>query len=549
MSAVALPKALDPSKNHLFYGDNLDVMREKIDDASVDLVYLDPPFNSNRNYNVLFKHKTGTEANAQIEAFGDTWSWSQDDELLLLALTTGGAPARVADALEALHRLIGPSDMMSYLVMMTVRLIELRRVLKPTGWLYLHCDPTASHYLKVILDSVFGIENFRNEVVWQRTGAKGSPMGRLPANHDIILSYSRSDAAVWNEVIVPYDLNDLDSKTAGKYTRRDPDGRLYQLTSLLHPEQGRRPNLHYELMGITRTWRWSMARMDKAVLDGLVIQPAPGTVPRYKRYLDEQKGRMIDDVWSDIPPINSQAAERLGYPTQKPVALLERIIAASSNPGDVVLDPFCGCGTTVDAAQRLGRRWKGIDITYLAIDLIDTRLRDTYGDDVANTYEIVGIPKDLQSARSLFARNPFDFERWAVSLVDGTPNERQVGDRGSDGVITFPLDERNRGRVTVSVKGGRMVNPGMVRDLAGTVEAERSKMGVLITMDEPTTGMAEAARLSGTYHHALTGRDYPKVQILSVASLLAGKKVAMPTPFMPYLQAQKFVPEHPTLFA
>jgi DNA modification methylase len=533
--------------NRLHYGDNLDVLRQDVETEAVDLVYLDPPFNSNRTYNVLFKQKSGDEANAQIQAFDDTWTWSQDDEALLKQMTTGGAPPTVADALEAMQRLIGPSDMLSYLVMMTARFMELRRVLKPTGWLYLHCDPTASHYLKVILDAVFGIENFRNEIVWQRTGAKGSPMGRLPSNHDIVLSYSRSDAAVWNEVVVPYNLDDLDAKTAGKYTRRDADGRLYQLTSLLHPEQGRRPNLHYELMGVTRTWRWSKDRMDEAVSAGHVVQTGPGKVPRYKRYLDEQKGRLIDDVWADIPPINSQAAERLGYPTQKPLALLERIISASSNEGDIVLDPFCGCGTTIDAAQRLGRRWIGIDITYLAIDLIDTRLRDTYGPDIAEAYEIVGIPKDIDGAAALFAQNPFDFERWAVSLVEGTPNQKQVGDKGSDGVIRFPIDNKTVGRAIVSVKGGRQVNPSMVRDLVGTVSGLQAEMGVLIVMDQVTPGMRNAAQTSGTFDHILTGRSYPRVQIISVAELLAGKRVEMPTPYMPYIQAQKFVRDHPSL--
>jgi site-specific DNA-methyltransferase (adenine-specific) len=524
--------------NRLFYGDNLDVMRASIATESVDLVYLDPPFNSNRNYNVLFKHKTGNEAQAQIEAFNDTWTWSQDAERTYQDLITGGAPAKVADAIEAMRRLVGDNDVLAYLVMMTPRLVELHRVLKPTGSLYLHCDPTASHYLKVILDAIFGPENFRNEIVWKRTIAKGSPMGRLPANHDVILAYVRSASATWHQPIEGYDPDNLDEKTLSKYALQDPDGRRYQLTSLLHPEQGRRPNLEYELMGVTRTWRWSKDRMEKAVQDGLVVQPSPGAVPRQKRYLDEQKGRMLDDIWTDIPPINSQAAERLGYPTQKPLALLERIIASSSNEGDVVLDPFCGCGTAVDAAQKLGRRWIGIDVTYLAVDLIDKRLRHTYGESIRETYEVVGIPRDVGGARALFQNNPFDFERWAVSLVNGQPNEKQVADKGSDGTIRFSTG-RETERVVVSVKGGKHLMPAFVNELIGAVGTSRSAMGVLITLEKPTRGMVEAANKSGLWTNPANQQTFPKVQILTIEELLAGKKPDLPPLLMPYTQAQR----------
>jgi len=262
--------------------------------------------------------------------------------------------------------------------------------------------------------------------------------------------------------------------------------------------------------------------------------------------LDEQTGRLIGDVWADINPLNSQATERLHYPTQKPLTLLERIITASSNPGDVVLDPFCGCGTAVDAAQRLHRQWIGIDVTFLAVDLIDTRMRDTYPE-IAGTYEIVGIPKDIEGAAALFGRNPFDFERWAVSLVDGTPNEKQVGDKGSDGVIRFPIDGKAVGKVIVSVKGGKQLNPAMVRDLAGTLEAQRAELGLLIVMDEITRGMIDAAAHSGTWTNPTTQKLYRKVQIVSIRDLLAGKTPDLPSAFLPYLQAQRFAPDHPTL--
>lgn len=455
----------------------------------------------------------------------------------------------MADALEAMHRLIGPSDMLSYLVMMTARLIELRRVLKTTGSLYLHCDPTASHYLKVMLDAVFGIENFRNEVTWQRTHSHGNVGRNYGSVSDIVLFYAR-DGYTWNQQYVSM----ADEYVAKRFSGKDPDGRRWQSVTLRNPSL--RPNLKYSYTasnGITyephpNGWSCDINRMREYDAKGKLHYPSKdGGQLRLKQYLDETPGVKASNVWTDVYPINSQAAERLGYPTQKPIALLERIISASSNPGDVVLDPFCGCGTTIDAAERLGRRWIGIDITYLAIDLIDTRLRATYGPDVADTYQIVGIPRDVSGARALFAANPFDFERWAVSLVDGTPNEKQIGDKGSDGIIRFPINEKDVGRVIVSVKGGRSVNPGMVRDLVGTLDGTKAQMGVLITMDAPTGGMSDVEHNSGAYHHTFTGRSYSRVQIISVSELLSGKRVDMPTPFMPYLQAQKYAAEHPTL--
>jgi len=303
--------------------------------------------------------------------------------------------------------LLGENDVLAYLVMMTARLVELHRVLKPTGSLYLHCDPTASHYLKVMLDTIFGGENFRIEIIWQRTGAKGLATTRLPTNHDVLLAHGKTDVATWNDsaVFTPYDENALDDKTSSKYRHRDSDGRLYRLDNLINPNHDR-PNLTYEFMGVTKVWRWTRERMEQAAAYGLIYQSKPGMVPRLKRYLDEQRGAR----------------------------------------------------SATDAAQKLGRRWVGIDITYLSIDLIDKRLRHSFGEAVAETYEIVGIPRDIGGARALFKRNPFEFERWAVSMVDGQPNEKQVGDRGIDGVIRYPLDGKgNTGRILVSVKGGGQI--------------------------------------------------------------------------------------------
>ena len=530
--------------NRLFYGDNLPVLREHVADESVDLVYLDPPFNSNRSYSVIFGKKISDDANAQIQAFDDTWHWTPETDRLyrdILVWTN----TDVADALEAFRRLLGESDAMAYLVMMAPRLYELRRVLKPTGSLVLHCDPTMSHYLKVLLDSMFGAENLRNEIIWQRTGSKGLQTVRLASNHDVLLVYGKTAKATWNKdaAFISYDLSDLPAKTAAKYSNIEPGtGRRYELKDLTNPNPDR-PNLTYEFLGVTKVWRWTKERMQKAYDEGLVVQTAPGRVPRVKKYLDEQKGLPIGDVWSDIPPLNSQAAERLGYPTQKPLALLERIIKLMTDEGDVVLDPFCGCGTTVDAAQKLGRRWIGIDITYISVDLIIKRLMATHGQSVMDEVDVDGIPYDIQSAQSLFDRSPFDFERWAVSMLHAQPNEKQVGDKGIDGVRRFMLDNSRVGKALVSVKGGKNVQPTFVRDLAGTVaQARDAQLGVLITLnDELTRGAQQVIDTSGVWTHPANGQDFPVLQHISVREMLAGKRPNLPVALAPYISAQRGV--------
>lgn len=521
--------------NQLFYGDNLSILREHIDNDSVDLVYLDPPFNSNRSYNVLFKNKSGMDAAAQIEAFDDTWTWSQDalNEYTDIVMNS---PLRVGEAIEAMRKLLGDNDMLAYLVMMTSRLVELHRVLRKNGSLYLHCDPTASHYLKIILDAIFGAQHFRGEITWLRTSTHNDAK-RWSPNSDVILYYAKGPSPTWNPVYLPYD----DDYIKSKYTHKDDDGRPYMRDNITSPNP--RPNLTYEWKGHQpppNGWRYSVERMTELDEQGRIWYPSDKKKrPRLKRYLDEQKGVVAGNVWTDIDPINSRAKERLGYPTQKPLALMERILAASSNEGDVVLDPFCGCGTTIDAAERLERKWVGIDITYLSVDLIRKRLRDTHGDKVEKTYELHGIPQDVSGAQAMFNRNAFEFERWAVSLIDGQPNEKQVGDKGIDGIVRFPKDQSSIGKVIVSVKGGKQLNPAMVRDLIGTVDSQRSEMGVLLTMHEPTRGMVEAAKASGTFEHEFTGRSFPKVQILSVPQIMSGKAVNMPTPLNPYTKAKQ----------
>ncbi|WP_394502921.1 DNA methyltransferase [Nonomuraea sp. JJY05] len=535
---------LDAWRNRLFYGDNLDILRRHIDDRSVDLVYLDPPFNSNRSYNVLFRHRTGQESQAQIEAFDDTWTWSQESEAQYQQLLNGGAPARLADAMEAMRRVLGTNDVLAYLVMMAARLIELYRVMKPTGSLYLHCDPTASHYLKILLDAIFGGENFRNEISWLRAGAKNDSL-RYGRSHDVILFYTAGRTFIWNVQYTPFDPKSIEKN----YTHVEAEtGRRYRRGDLTAAKPG--GDVDFEWQGVRpyrgRHWAYSREKLDQLLAEGRIEFRRTG-MPVFKRYLDEQSGVPLQDVWTDIR-LTSADKERLGYPTQKPLKLLERIVSASSNPGQVVLDPFCGCGTAIDAAQKMGRRWIGIDITYLAIDLIEKRLRGVYGDAVMDSFTVLGIPHDIEAARSLFHRSPFEFERWAVSLIDGQPNERQVGDKGFDGVIRFPIDGRGgTDRVLISVKGGRQLGPHMVRDLAGAVGHQGAAGGILITLERPTRGMLHEVNRSGLFHAERHGRSYPKLQLITVEELLTGTRPELPPALLPYIQAQRRPAAHTQL--
>ena len=375
-------------ENHLYYGDNLDVLRRYIASESVDLVYLDPPFNSNATYNVLFKEHTGEKAASQIKAFEDTWTW--DQEAARSYFETVQAGGEVANALQAFDTLLGDSDMMAYLAMMAPRLAELRRVLKPTGSIYLHCDPTASHYLKLLMDAVFGPEQMLNEVIWKRTGTHSSA-NRWGPVHDVILCYSRvAGRQTWNRPYLPL----TERHRRRHYTLTDEQGRVYTHGELTAPgtRNGKSglPWRGFDVTAIGRHWMTTVDKLDALDEEGRIYWPADGGWPRLVRYEDESKGRAIGDVWEDLPPINMRAKERLGYPTQKPEALLERIITASSDEGDVVLDPFCGCGTAVAVAHRLKRRWVGIDITHLAVNLMKHRLLNAFGESVKDEYEVIG---------------------------------------------------------------------------------------------------------------------------------------------------------------
>lgn len=317
--------------NHLYYGDNLDILRRYVPTDSVDLIYLDPPFNSQAGYNAFFQERPGVASSAQVHAFLDTWQWEKAAPSYFAVVE--GPDTQVSQALQAFRRLLGDTDMLAYLSMMTPRLLELRRVLKITGSIYLHCDSTASHYLKILMDAIFGAESFRNEIIWKRASAHSD--AKQGARHfgrvtDTLLFYSRSEQNVFNSLYRPYSQAYIDRD----YRRVDADGRRYRIDNLQGPGGAANGNPYYEVMGVSRYWRYTKEKMEQLIREGRVIQTRPGAVPQYKRYLDEMPGMPVQNLWDDIPPINNRSRELLGYPTQKPEALLERIISASSNEGD-----------------------------------------------------------------------------------------------------------------------------------------------------------------------------------------------------------------------
>ncbi|MGX5839921.1 DNA methyltransferase [Mesorhizobium sp. ArgA1] len=510
--------------NKLFFGDNLDWLSQ-FDAASVDMIYLDPPFNSQATYNILYRSPTGKDGGAQYQAFEDSWQWGPAADHAFALVRNSHSPAY--GILTALNNFMQKSDLMAYLTMMTARLLEMKRVLKPTGSLFLHCDSSASHYLKILLDQIFSDGEFRNEIIWRRSTGKSLMTRRLPTNHDSILLYSGGNNE-WNadEGFAPYDHDNLPETIKTKYRYVDADGRRYRLDNLINPNSNR-PNLTYEFLGVTRVWRWTKDRMQAAYDAGLIVQNAAGRVPSFKRYLDEQRGMPLDDVWTDIPPINSQAQERLGYPTQKPLPLLERIIRLSTKPGDVILDPFCGCGTAIEAAQRLGRQWIGIDITVLAIDVVERRLRKMKLKNKVD-YEVEGIPRDVDAAQRLFDEDPHDFQLWALTMVDGQPRDggKRGADKGVDGLIYYSHDANTIRPAIVSVKGGRNIHADHIRDLIGTMHSQGSDIGVFVTLHEPTSAMVRAAREAGSVE--AFNRLRSRVQIRTIAQLFEGQRPDLP---------------------
>lgn len=498
----------------IYCGDNLEVLREFIPDSSVDLVYLDPPFNSQRNYHVVYEGSQALE-----QAFKDCWSWDEAAPAFAQLVEDSTVPKGLKSLLRSLKELLGEndSDLLAYLSMMTPRLLAIHRALKGTGSMYLHCDPTASHYLKLVLDSIFGSDKFQSEIIWQRSTGKSLSTRKLPNNHDVILVYRKGEVFTWNadEMFVPYDVDNLEPKTAAKYSHRDPDGRRYRLDNLINPNRDR-PNLTYEFLGVTRVWRWTKDRMKEAHANGLVIQTKPGTEPQFKRYLDEQRGRPLGDVWTDIAPLNSQAAERTNYPTQKPLALLERVIRAASKPGDLVLDPFCGCGTTVESAERHGRKWIGIDIAPKAVEVISSRFERV---ELAQP-EIIWHPADEEAAKELAKANKLDFEKWVLRKVKAAKQRKH--DRGIDGESNYK-DGSKSYHVLVSVKGGA-INPGMMRDLVGTVHRVQADIGVMVTLLPPSKEMKREATEAGFLNVSDERGLIPRIQIATVAQLFSELK-------------------------
>jgi site-specific DNA-methyltransferase (adenine-specific) len=532
---------VDPSKNKLYYGDNLEVLKRYVKDETVDLVYLDPPFNSRQDYNVLFAEKDGSQSSSQIHAFEDTWEWNLDAQRAYEQIVEQGG--RVADTVRAFWTFLHGTDMMAYLSMMAPRLVELRRVLKETGSVYLHCDPAAGHYLKILMDAVFGPQFFKNEIIWKRTSAHNSAKRWGPV-HDLILFYSKSEDSTWNRVYQGYTAEYLE-----RFYRHEDDGGRYRLGDLTGAgKRNGESGLPWRGVNPTRVGRhWAVPRprqaglswdelsvqqrLDQLDLAGLIVWPAKGGVPQFKRYHDVDRGVVVQDVITDIDPLSPHAKERLGYPTQKPEALLERILKASSNEGDLVLDPFCGCGTTVQVAQRLNRRWIGIDITHLAIGLIKKRLSDAFGPEIKQTYDVIGEPTDYAGAAALAAENKFQFQAWALGLCDARVAEssKKGADRGIDGRLYFHDDNSGQSKqIIFSVKGGGVSVP-QIRDLRGVIEREKAEIGVFLSFEEPTKPMLREAIEAGFYKSGpLDGASYPRLQILTIQQILDGAQPQYP---------------------
>ena len=529
--------------NQLLFGDNINWLRDTkmFPDAGVDLVYLDPPFNSNADYNVLFKEASGEESHAQFHAFTDTWHWA-DAAATYREFHDSCKNTIVVEMMESLYGFLRASPMMAYLAMMAPRLVELHRALKPTGSLYLHCDPTASRYLGILLDGIFGASNFQNEIVWKRTSAR-SDSHRWNHIHDTILFYSKSKDFTWRPQFTPYD----EAYTTKFYQHIEPaTGRRYASDNLTaagtregssgQPWHG----INVKQKGIH--WKYTIEGLEDLDKQGRIIWPEkPGGVPRYKRYRDEMPGLALQSIITDIPPLSAKSAEKLGYPTQKPQALLERIISASSNEGDLVLDPFCGCGTAVHAAQKLNRHWIGIDITYLAINLIKHRLEDAFGEDV--NYDEKGQPTDFGSAKALAELDKWQFQQWALSLIDARPRiigDGKGADRGVDGMLYFYESADKFQKILVQVKGGG-VERDVVPTLIGDVSNQKFAGGILVTLKKPTTAMRTEAAEAGRYMSKIWHeKDYPKIQILTIEGLMnKTERVDAPPQENPFAKAQR----------
>lgn len=510
----------------LYYGDNLEILRNKIPDNSVDLCYIDPPFNSKKSYFQIYNNIGGSEDKAQAQAFTDTWTW--DDRAIeghaqILENYQGRFTRQSIELIKGLEIILKKGALLAYLVHMTLRVTEIFRVLKPTGSFYLHCDPTASHYLKLVLDAIFVSQggNYQNEIVWKRStsGSSKSVAQRFGSDHDVIFYYVKSNLTTFNKVYMPYP----DKEIKKRFRRSDAKGRYKDAELATYSEE----------------------KLEELKKDNRLIVNGSGKL-RYKIYLDDIQGVLADDVWIDIPPINSQAAERLGYPTQKPEALMERIIKASSKEGDVVLDAYCGCGTTVAVAHKLNRQWIGIDITYHSISLILKRLVDAYGERIMGDIRVDGIPQDMAAARALANRDDDrvrkEFEKWAVLTYTNNRaviNDKKGADKGIDGVVYFAIAPGQTARMVIQVKSGG-ANRGTIATLHGDMEREKAELATLITMDEPTKPMIEEAKSVGVYEHSLMGRCYDRIRIVTVREMIEqGTRLDLPLSFDAVKQGKK----------
>jgi DNA modification methylase len=531
--------------NKLYYGDNLDIMQQ-MPLNSVDLIYLDPPFKSNKDYNLLYKTMTGKPVPEQAEAFCDTWEMDPKKERLARTIPIQMRELGIEDYYIEFWRLWVNAlrhtqpHLLAYLIYMVQRLLFMKVLLCPTGSIYLHCDPTASHYIKVMMDGIFGHNNFRNEIIWRRTGAHGRAKRWGPI-HDTILFYTKSNNYTWNRVFEQYDESYLNNF----YRFNDRYGR-YRLVTLDGPGprqgdsgkswRGVDPTLkkrHWELPPDRALPDWFdfppgyskmtiQKRLDVLDSAGLIYWPPKGNVPQYKRYLNVSEGNPIQDIISDIRPVGSQAKERLGYPTQKPIALLERIITASSNEGETIFDPFCGCGTSIYAAINTKRKWIGCDIAILAIKLIKEVLTgDKYRLVEGVHYEVDGIPASVEQAETLFRNNPYQFQHWAVERVGGFPMRKKVADRGIDGRIYFETRDGLNDMV-LSVKGGN-IHPTDIRDLRGVLEREpNAKLAGFISLKKPTKSMKEEAAQANSFEY--NDVPYARIQLLTIEEILEKKR-------------------------
>ncbi len=536
-----MPKTNTPFLNQLYFGDCLDVVRELHEhhpEGFIDLIYIDPPFNSKRNYNVLFESIDLKDATAQKQAFADTWSnVSYIDTIHELA----AIDRDLHKFLTTLSEIRGSDSTVAYLTTMAIRIHYMHKLLKSTGSFYLHCDSTMSHYLKIICDLIFGEKNYRNEIIWQRShahsdsGQGAKHFGRVT---DTILFYAKSDKQIWNASYTEYTAEALerDFKFVEEGTNR-----RYRYTPLDGPGGAAKGNPYYEFLGVTNYWRYSKERMQELYDQGKIVKSKKGGSLSQIKYLDESKGKSIDNLWIDIHRIAPNANESLGYPTQKPVALLERIIKVSTSEGDLVADFFCGCGTTIAAAQKLNRKWIGADISHLAIRLISKRLMDAYGIGIRKEFEIKGFPRDIGSAKelSLTKGGRFEFQDWVVEvLLNGVLNTKKSADGGWDGYLIFNMPDKKEFAI-IEVKSGN-VNVKNVREFIHVIENEKAAIGIFVCFEEQVTQpMLKEAKQAGYFREDLFNPIYPKLQIITIEDLLKHTAPKLPNLQTTFKTAQR----------